>query len=362
MSPPLAIDAFSGPGGLGLGLRQAGFQLVAAFDHDEPTVKTYRQNLGDHGHQADAREVTGQKLREHAGIGDADLDLLAAGPPCQGFSKQKRGAHLGDDRNHLVIEYLRLIKEVQPRAFLFENVPMAAQKRGKHLVDTYATELPNYFVTPHYYVAADYGVAQKRQRFIMVGIRDDVEGGFQIPPPTTPQPHWLTVKEVIGDLPEPPDDYTDHPDFPNHQRARVTPANIDRFSYVPPGGGWQDIPFEKRLKCHQVVDTSRGGWPEVFGRLEWDGQCPTITGGFDSFTRGRYGHPEFDRPITPREAARLQGFPDWFAFSGTRHDIRHQIGNAVPVPLAEAVGGAVLRALHGETQRSPTPEELRLFS
>ena len=86
----------------------------------------------------------------------------------------------------------------------------------------------------------------------------------------------------------------------------------------------------------------------MYGRLRWDGQCPTITGGFDSFTRGRYGHPLKNRPLTPREAARLQGFPDAYVFLGTRHDIRHQIGNAVPVPLAKALGARVVAALDGE--------------
>ena len=97
------------------------------------------------------------------------------------------------------------------------------------------------------------------------------------------------------------------------------------------------MPEELRLLCHRKADTKSGGWPDVYGRLDWNGQCPTITGGFDSFTRGRYGHPLQDRPLTPREAARLQGFPDSFVFKGTRADIRSQIGNAVPPKLAQII-------------------------
>ncbi|MFC1834157.1 DNA cytosine methyltransferase [Thermodesulfobacteriota bacterium] len=93
------------------------------------------------------------------------------------------------------------------------------------------------------------------------------------------------------------------------------------------------------------MDTRAGGWTDVYGRLEWEGYAKTITGGFDSFSRGRYGHPLEDRPLTPREAARLQGFPDDYIFYGTRHDIRHQIGNAVPPPLAEVVGNEIKRSL-----------------
>jgi DNA (cytosine-5)-methyltransferase 1 len=140
-------------------------------------------------------------------------------------------------------------------------------------------------------------------------------------------------------------------------------ANLERFSYVPQGGGWQDIPFEKRLKCHQVADTKKGGWPDVYGRLRADGQAPTITGGFDSVSRGRYGHPVENRAITPREAARLQGFPDWYIFHGNRHEVRHQIGNAVPAPLALEIGKAIIAALSGESQRRKAKsEQLGLFS
>ena len=105
-----------------------------------------------------------------------------------------------------------------------------------------------------------------------------------------------------------------------------------------------------RLACHQNADVTSGGWPDVYGRLQWDGQCPTITAGFDSFTRGRYGHPAQNRSLTLREGARLQGFPDTFRFFGTRHDVRLQIGNAVAPPVAKAAGEAVKRVLNGITE------------
>lgn len=336
----VAVDAFCGAGGLSLGLRRAGFDVRLAFDLEPWSIVTHKKNLGDSGTLLDVRQLSGEQVKEIAGTDG--IDLLAGGPPCQGFSKQKRGAHLGDDRNALVGEFLRLVNELRPRAFLLENVAIMAQVRGRHLVQRFHS-LVDYNLVGHFYTAADYGVAQTRERFILVGMRTDQTKGFQVPQPTTP--HWFTVGQVIGDLPEPPEDYSEHPEFANHQRARVTQANIDRFSFVPEGGGWQSIPFDLRLRCHQVVDVKRGGWPDVYGRLRWDGQCPTITGGFDSFTRGRYGHPRFDRPLTPREAARLQGFGDDFVFAGTRYDVRHQIGNAVPVPLATAVADSIRAAL-----------------
>lgn len=196
---------------------------------------------------------------------------------------------------------------------------------------------------PHFYNCADYGLAQTRVRFIIVGKSKSVKASFRIPRPTVEK--WVTVGEALNGIPEPPIDYSEHPNYPNHYRAKVTPINIERFSHVPQGGGWWDIPEGLQLKCHQRVDRRSGGWPDVYGRLKLDGQAPTITAGFDSFTRGRYGHPQEDRPLTPREASRLQGFPDDFRFCGTRWDIRSQVGNAVPPPLAEAIGKTVCRTL-----------------
>jgi DNA (cytosine-5)-methyltransferase 1 len=334
------VESFSGPGGLSLGLGYAGFLPVHAFDVDAMAVATYRRNIGQHGVVADARDVSAAQISP---LLDGELDLFSGGPPCQGFSKQKRGAHLGDDRNELIEEYVRLVKELRPRVFLLENVAIFGQKRGRKYLANLATRLDAYELYPEFYNTADYGLAQTRARFVLVGVRDDLGVVFRKPAAT--HPTWRTVADVIGHLPEPPEDYSEHPDHPNHQRARVTPINIERFSHVPQGGGWQDIPMDLRLPCHRNADTKSGGWPDVYGRLEWHGQCPTITGGFDSFTRGRYGHPLHDRPLTPHEAALLQGFPDDFRFEGTRGHVRSQIGNAVPPPLAAAIGAEIRRVL-----------------
>lgn len=340
MSDLTCIETFCGAGGMGIGLARAGFDVRLAFDLNEWAVKTYQSCIDDRCIVADASKITLDFLKKTADVREGELGVLSGGPPCQGFSKQRRGAHLFDDpRNRLVKDYARFIKGLQPKAFILENVAVFGQKRGLIYLHELAELVGNYRLYPEYYNAADYGLAQTRERFILVGIRDDLRLPYIKPAPTVRE--RKTVREVIGDLPEPPNDYADHPDYPNHQRARVTDLNIKRFSYVPQGGGWQDIPYDLRLECHKKADTTSGGWPDVYGRLSWDGQCPTITGGFDSFTRGRYGHPAYDRPITPREAARLQGFPDSVIFRGTRQEVRYQIGNAVPPPLAEAIGQAI---------------------
>ncbi len=337
------IESFCGPGGMSLGLAQAGFVPLLAFDLDPAAVATHRHNLPEPCLEADASRLHGADLLARIGLRRGELALFSGGPPCQGFSKQRRGAHLGDARNALVHEFARLVRELAPRCFLFENVAIFGKKRGRGHMDLIRAELVDYRLSPHFYNCADYGLAQTRERFVMVGVRRDQGVTFRVPAPTAAR--WRTVGEVLAGLPEPPADHSVHPEYSNHQRARVTAANIERFSHVPQGGGWQDIPWALRLPCHQKADTSRGGWPDVYGRLRADGQCPTITGGFDSFTRGRYGHPHQDRPLTPREAARLQGFPDSFAFLGNRGQQRSQIGNVVPPPLARAIGGEILRLL-----------------
>jgi DNA (cytosine-5)-methyltransferase 1 len=328
---------------MSLGLSRAGFEIARAFDVDPPSVATHNRNLGNHACVADAQDVCGKDLLKDTGLKRGELDLFAGGPPCQGFSKQKRGAHLGDTRNDLVRDYIRIVGELNPRFFFFENVAIFGQKRGKEYVAMMHEQLGDYEISNCFVNSADFGLAQSRQRFLVVGRRKDVHGAFSFPQRIVKRN--TTVGDVLKGLPEPPRNYSVHKMFANHQRARVTDININRFSHVPQGGGWRDIPEEHRLPCHQRVDTQKGGWPDVFGRLEWDGLCPTITGGFDSFTRGRYGHPLKDRPLTPREAARIQGFPDEHVFEGTRGDVRSQIGNAVPPPVAFGVGSHILKAL-----------------
>ncbi|EFS3806015.1 DNA cytosine methyltransferase [Escherichia coli] len=337
------IEGFCGAGGMSLGLKQAGFDIKLAFDINEDAVKTYNNNLGGHCLQLDASVISGKFLLDKAGI-NSRLDLFSGGPPCQGFSKQRKGAHLlNDERNKLVLEYSRLVNELNPRAFLFENVEIFGQKRGQDLIREVKEKLFKYNIFTFFICSSDFGVAQKRGRFIMIGIDKSENCDY---PKLEKVDNKLTIKDVIGNLPPPPDDYSEHCEIPNHIKCKITKLNEERFSYVPPGGGWKDIPHDLRLKCHQNVDTNSGGWPDVYGRLEWDKQCPTITAGFDSFTRGRYGHPSQNRAITLREGAMLQGFPVDYRFYGKRDAIRLQIGNAVPPPVAKAAGTAIIKCLN----------------
>ena len=347
MTELACVESFCGAGGMAIGLKQAGFDIRLAFDLNEYAVETYKGSVGDECMVADASKLSVNAIKKKIGLKTGELALFAGGPPCQGFSKQRRGAHIFDDpRNQLINDYIRFVKGLKPKAFILENVAVFGQKRGKKYLDEFGKILSSYNLYPHFYNAADYGVAQTRERFVLVGISNDYSMPFVKPKPTVKK--WKTVGETLKGLPEPPADYSVHKKYFNHQAARVTQINIERFSHVPQGGGWQDIPYDLRLDCHKNTDVKSGGWPDVYGRLEWDGQCPTITGGFDSFTRGRYGHPFGNRPLTPREAARIQGFPDYVDFKGARQQVRYQIGNAVPPPLARAIGSQIARVLESD--------------
>lgn len=352
---PVAIDAFGGAGGLSLGLLAAGWRVALAFDNDEVAVNTYNHNIGDHACQLDAREITGRKLLRKAGLRRGELDVLVGGPPCQGFSLQRRHPHT-DERNLLVAKFLDLILNTQPRSFVMENVPAITSKRGKHLVENLIarTQDIGYDVKLGTLNAIDFGLAQQRRRAFVIGVRG-AESEFCWPTPTVDR--WATLRDAIGDLPSPPDDGKPHPVVPNHYReARLSVLNVERIKHVPQGGGREDLPSHLQLECHQ----SGHRHLDTYGRLAWNEPSGTITARFDSFTRGRFGHPSEHRSITLREGARLQGFPDDFVFLGSREDGARLIGNAVPPPVAAAVAGAISRALGlGGSTPAPSPRGRR---
>lgn len=333
-----AIDAFAGAGGLSLGLERAGFVVSLAFDSDQVAVDTHRKNLGGTAEVLDASVVGFEEILALSGLERGELQLLAGGPPCQGFSLQRRGAR-EDSRNLLVLKYLDWLAELQPRAFLVENVQAIRSVRGNHLfeaVEAHAVAL-GYKTYARTLNAEMYGLAQVRKRAFLVGIRDGRD--FAWPEPLTQR---LTVRDVIGDLASPPNDGSPHPSIPNHYReANLSELNRERIRAVPQGGGRLDLPLHLQLACHQGTHRHL----DTYGRLAWNRPSGTITARFDSFTRGRFGHPVEDRSITLREGARLQGFPDDFVFLGNREQGARMIGNAVPPPLAAKVASCIAVAL-----------------
>lgn len=347
-----AIDLFAGAGGLSLGLGRSGFDVRLAVEYDPIAVQTYKRNLGDHVLAADIHTVTARKLLTNAHLRKGECDLLAGGPPCQGFSVQRRGSDK-DERNDLVLHFARLIEGVLPKMFLMENVAGLLSNRGRPFLERLIAHVDEcgYDADVVKIEAADFGVPQMRSRVLVVGRRRDLNlPHFTLPEPFRTPEKYMTVKEAIGDLPSPPADGKSHPEVANHAReVRLSSTNLERLRHIPPGGGREHLPPHLQLPCH--VNNPSHRHMDVYGRLHWDRPSGTITARFDSFTRGRFAHPEEHRSLTLREGARLQTFPDDFVFAGNREDAARQIGNAVPVSLATVIGEQLRACLASPVKR-----------
>ncbi len=341
------VDAFSGAGGLALGLEGVGFRILYSFDKDETCIETIRANIELNERSAAAvgiEDLLGGELLRRLGLEPGELDLLAGGPPCQGFSTQ-RGGEDEDLRNALVTDYGQLVVEVRPRVVLMENVPGLGGRRGSAILAALRATLEDagYRLQETVLDAQDFGVPQRRRRIFLVGFREDLDValGFKWPVPLRER---KTVREAIGHLPPPPDGGRPHPSIPNHRADNLSDLNKARLRALGEGQSRVDLPEHLLAACH-LRSADLIGHRNVYGRMEWDSVSPTITARFDSFTRGKFGHPDQLRTVSLREGALLQGFPEDFVFVGTKVEVARQIGNAVPPPLARAVGSSIAASL-----------------
>ena len=345
------IDAFCGGGGLGLGLKNAGYDILLSFDIEKKCIETINRNQKYLGHPAlvaDISELLDGKLLELCHLKRGELFLLAGGPPCQGFSIQRRGDD-SDDRNYLVLKYGRLIEEVYPRYFMLENVSGIAGKRGKTILQQLLEDMNDVGYNTHVDLldAQDYGIPQRRKRYIIVGERKDINSHYENPQPTG---IVKTVRDVIGNLPVPPEDGSDHPDYSLHRRDKLSDVNLKRIKALKEGQGRDNLPQELLADCHKI-SSDVIGYRNVYGRMAWDDVAPTITARFDSFTRGKFGHPDQPRSISLREGALLQTFPVDYEFVGNKVEVARQIGNAVPPLLGEMIGRSIKEAF-GESEKN----------
>jgi DNA (cytosine-5)-methyltransferase 1 len=335
------IDCFCGAGGLSLGFEKAGFNVLYAFDLDEAAINTYKHNSQYHHGKAFVRDVykiSKKSIEADLGYKLGDIDVVIGGPPCQGFSVQRRGDD-NDPRNQLVLEYIRLLLDIRPRFFVMENVGGLLSPRGLPYFQQLMEKMGDagYIIQKKKLTASDFGVPQSRKRVFIVGERsDDGLQRFSFPK-STGEP-VKTIRDAIGDLMD-----KDENDIPNHKADKLSPTNLRRIRAVKEGQGRDSLPEDLQLNCqkknvqHRHLDT--------YGRMSWDQPGPTITARFDSFSRGRFGHPVLDRTITLREGARIQTFPDDFEFLGTKVEVARQIGNAVPPVLAEKVAEKIKECL-----------------
>lgn len=346
-----AVDLFCGAGGLSLGLEKAGIEVICGVDNWSTATDTYSVNFDHPALTMDVACLTARDILRFAGAQGRTVDLVVGGPPCQGFSIQRIGADV-DGRNNLVLEFARLVVEFRPKLFLMENVPGLLGRRGRPLASAFTVKLSaaGYRVKSILLNARDYGVPQSRRRVFFYGWP---EGGQELnfPEPTHGSSDYITVWDAIGDLPSPPEEFTPQPGDALHRRTRLSPLNLKRLEHIPPGGGMEDLPEHLRVACHRN-GANLIGHRYVYGRLAPEKPSATITARFDSFTRGKFGHPYENRNITLREGARLQSFPDSFKFVGNQEPIAALIGNAVPPVLASVLANRVARTLEQSENRS----------
>ncbi|MBI3218018.1 MAG: DNA cytosine methyltransferase [Bacteroidetes bacterium] len=339
---PTLIDCFCGAGGLSLGFKMAGFRSLYAFDWNKACIDTYNKNLGERGFVKDITKLNRKAIEKKVGKILDNIDVIAGGPPCQGFSIQRRGSD-DDIRNNLVPEYIRLVMEFKPRFFLMENVGGLLSKRGAPFLELVKKRCSKegYFLHIAKLNALDYGLPQDRRRVFLVGEKMEATFlKFEFPKPSHNRVN--TVRKAIYDLIK-----KDEKKVPNHISDKLTAINIRRIRALKEGQSRDSLPKDLQLDCHKNNLSHRH--MDVYGRMWWDRPSPTITARFDSFSRGRFGHPSLDRTITLREGARLQTFPDNFVFYGTKVQVATQIGNAVPPLLAKIIAAQIAKALSSHT-------------
>lgn len=336
------IDLFAGAGGLTKGFELAGrgFTPVFAVEIDPAAAATFKNNFGC-------------PVRDESIVGDfiyPEADVIIGGPPCQGFSP------LGRDRddvsraqlNELWQHYLHAVRQVKPQGFVIENVP-EFQKSAQfaRLLELMRTDrqLRRYRFAYGVVNAADYGVPQTRRRGIFVAVKGRKHVPWPPEPthgPNSPEGRpYRTVRNAIGDLPLQPLGTEITVDGKGRQNLHVgrvpRPSSLERYRAIPEGGNRFDLARNRTDLLPRCWAEKPTGTTDVMGRLWWDRPGFTIRTEFFKPEKGRYLHPEADRPITHREAARIQTFPDDFFFEGSKIEVARQIGNAVPPLLAKAI-------------------------
>jgi len=347
----LVIDLFSGCGGSAVGFRQIGFKIAVAVDINKVASETFKINFPETVVlNQNITTLSGRDLLKAAGTDSGDNIILLGCPPCQGYSTARRaGQRLSEPRNMLVFEFARIIREIKPKFFIMENVPGLANGIGKEIFSQVIRKIKSAGYSNYAYKVidtADYGVPQRRKRLLFIGTNDS-KITISLPAPTNADTNsnkgllkpWNTVKDAISDLPS-IHAGEKHSKDKMHASANLSELNIKRLKSTPKNGGSRNSwPDELVLECHKNVN----GYKDIYGRMRWDSPSPTITGGCCMLSKGRFGHPEQNRAISLREAARLQTFPDNFIFSGNFGDIASQIGNAVPPLLTRRIGYLIQR-------------------
>lgn len=331
---PRVLSLFSGCGGLDLGFHRAGYQTVWANDINPWAAETFSYNFGNVMHCQSIENIdpyTDKSIPE--------CDLILGGFPCQDFSVIWKQPGLDGERGNLYKSFLRFVDAKKPKAFVAENVKGLLSANGKQAIQTIIKDFesiaPGYFVKVQLYNFAHYGVPQFRERVLIVGIRKDTGFEFVHPQPT----HgigllpYVTAGQALQDA-----DKVPH----NNEAMKTLPKTIEILKMIPEGGNFTDIPKEHPLYVKGMIS-------HVYRRIHRDEPAKTIIAAGGGGTWG-YHYPE-PRPLTNRERARLQSFPDTFVFKGSIAEVRRQIGNAVPPAGVTALAKQLLPLFSGQYQQ-----------
>lgn len=327
------IELFAGAGGLALGLERAGFEELGLIEFDKDAADTLKLNRPEWNVICDdIANISGENLEEYFSIGKCELDLLSGGAPCQAFSYAGKRLGLEDARGTLFYHYAKFLEQLQPKMFLFENVRgLLTHDKGK----TYETiteifESQGYTIYKKVLNAWNFGVAQKRERLITVGVRNDLVDiiEFNFPEPYEYKP---VLRDILVNVPE-------SPGTPYGEKKRRL------FELVPPGGYWRDIDPELAKEYMKSCWEMEGGRTGILRRMSLDEPSLTVLTS-PSQKQTERCHPLEARPFTVRENARCQSFPDEWKFSGKVGSQYKQVGNAVPVNLAFEIGNEIRKGL-----------------
>lgn len=333
--PYTDIELFAGAGGLALGLEKAGFEHIALNELMKDACDTLRRNRpGWNVLEGDVSGVSFEGYRDK-------VDMVSGGFPCQAFSYAGKKLGFEDTRGTLFYQFARVVKEVQPKVFLGENVRGLLEHNGGQTMATIKDviqELGYTLIEPRFLKAIFYMVPQKRERLFLVGIRNDLADKLTFTWPS-PYKRILTLRDALkaGVL---------YPtDVPSSPGQKYPQRKSEILSHVPQGGYWRDLPLEMQKEYMKGSFNLPGGKTGMARRLSWDEPSLTLTCAPAQKQTERC-HPEETRPLTTREYARIQTFPDEWEFSGKMESVYKQIGNAVPVNLAYAMGRALVRMLN----------------
>ncbi len=333
------IDMFAGCGGMSKGLQRAGYKVLAAFEIKPFARTTYALNFPKVALYGDVRKINVNLLARQLGIAKGELDLLAACPPCQGFSRMRKLNKLKsatDERNKLIMQVLRFVIRLMPKAILIENVPGL---RDDPKLNVFSTGLKKLGYSSNCAVvdAARFGIPQRRRRLIFTAFKI----GRAPSPFESASKSTTTVRNAIFGM-EVPSTSKD----PLHRMHAVHGAKVkEMISRIPKNGGSRsDLPTRFQLECHKKPNV---GFKDVYGRLAWDKVSPTLTRFFVNPSKGRYLHPRQNRALTIREGALLQGFPRSYKFPKKLKmmELADLVGEAVPPPLSYWQGRHIALAL-----------------